>query len=353
MNNSYKAAFVMMATLSAPVLADNYGTSFNHKDWEVVCDNTLTCRAAGYSKEEEVADGSVGSVLLTRKAGADTPVTVDVVLAEMDADETVAQPALTLWIDGKTLGGVEAQDSDTWRLSDAQATALINAAKLSGKVEFKGGAQPFILSGDGATAVMLKMDDVQGRVGTPGALIKKGDKPESSVTAPVAAPVIQAVKVSATPERTLTEAEVASLTPKLLATLNNDSGCDRLQTPNEYADEGDSDITLTPLNDTEVLISTLCWRAAYNEGYGFWVTDSKMQGAPVLITDSASDYSDGMISQGQRGRGIGDCWSSSEWVWEGKTFVQSSQSTTGMCRAIRAGGTWDLPSLVTQVKEPK
>jgi hypothetical protein len=34
-------------------------------------------------------------------------------------------------------------------------------------VEFKGGAKPFELSGDGATAVLLKMDDVQGRLDTP------------------------------------------------------------------------------------------------------------------------------------------------------------------------------------------
>ncbi|MGK9172439.1 DUF1176 domain-containing protein [Yokenella regensburgei] len=353
MNNSYKAAVLMMATLSAPVLADDSGTAFNHKDWEVVCDNTLTCRAAGYSQEEEVAGGSVGSVLLTRKAGADTPVTVDVVLAEMEADETVQQPKLTLWVDGTDRGEVEAQDSDTWHLSDAQTSALIAAVKGSGKVEFRGGAKPFILSGDGATAVLLKMDDVQGRVGTPGALSKKGDKPESGVTAPVPAPVIQAAKVSEAPERTLTEAEVAALKPKLIATLNKDSGCDRLETPDENAEEGDNDITLTPLNESHVLISALCWRAAYNEGYGFWVTDSKMQGTPVLVTDSASDYSDGLISLGQRGRGIGDCWSSAEWVWDGKAFVQSSRSTTGMCRYIRAGGTWDLPSFVAEVKTPE
>jgi hypothetical protein len=119
------------------------------------------------------------------------------------------------------------------------------------------------------------------------------------------------------------------------------------------ADEGDNDISLTPLDDTHALISTLCWRAAYNEGYGFWVIDSKLAGEPVLVTDSASDYSDGLISLGQRGRGIGDCWASAEWVWDGKAFTQSSESTTGMCRYVRAGGTWDLPSFVAQVKEPE
>ena len=40
-----------LAVLSLPALAKT-GVSFSHKDWEVVCDNTLTCRAAGYSAEE-------------------------------------------------------------------------------------------------------------------------------------------------------------------------------------------------------------------------------------------------------------------------------------------------------------
>jgi hypothetical protein len=40
-------------------------------------------------------------------------------------------------------------------------------------------------------------------------------------------------------------------------------------------------------------------------------------------------------------------------VWDGKAFTQSSESTTGMCRYVRAGGTWDLPSFVAQVKEPE
>lgn len=347
MNKSYKAALVMIATLSAPVMAENNGTTFNHKDWEVVCDNTLTCRAAGYSKEEEAS----GSVLLVRKAGADAPLVVDVVLTEMESDETAPQPKLVLWIDDKEVGEVEPEDSDTWRLSPAQATALVEAVKGSGKVEFKGGAKPFLLSGDGAAAVLLKMDDVQGRVDTPGALAKKGDKPESGVLAAKPAPVIQAAKVSDATDRPLTEAEVTMLKPKLIAALPKDNNCERLKSPDPQAEEGDNDINLTPLDATHALLSALCWRGAYNEGYGFWVIDSKLAGEPVLVTDSASDYSDGLISLGQRGRGIGDCWASAEWVWDGKAFAQSSESTTGMCRYIRAGGTWDLPSFVSTVKE--
>ncbi|RYD40495.1 MAG: DUF1176 domain-containing protein, partial [Verrucomicrobiaceae bacterium] len=45
------------------------------------------------------------------------------------------------------------------------------------------------LSLSGLNAVLLKMDEAQDRIGTPGALVRRGNKPESSVLAPVPPPV--------------------------------------------------------------------------------------------------------------------------------------------------------------------
>ncbi|XTZ37823.1 DUF1176 domain-containing protein [Salmonella enterica] len=347
MNSSISAALVIAAALSFSALAEQNSIAFDYKDWEVVCDNTLTCRAAGYSTEEEAS----GSVLITRTAGPDTPVTVDVMLADIESDDAAVQGSLTLLIDGQSQGEVTGEDDGSWRLTNDQATRLIEAVKGRGRVEFNGGAKPFVLSTDGAYAVLVKFDDAQGRVSTPGALIKKGDKAEDSVRAAIAAPMIQAAKVDEGEERTLRGQEVTALTPRLLAALSSGTECERLSSPPEVSDEGDNDITLSPLNNNYALISTLCWRGAYNEGYGYWIIDKKLKGKPQFITNSASDYSDGVITLSQRGRGIGDCWALAEWVWDGETFRKSSESTTGMCRYIRAGGAWDLPELVTVVKE--
>lgn len=344
MENGVWAGLVALAILSAPVMAQESGVSFSHKDWEVVCDNTLTCRAAGYSSEE----GTVGSVLFTRQAGANTVVSGELTLGEV-ADSDVPADRVTLWINDQPAGEVKPGIVD-WELSAIQTQKIIAAVKGSEKVEFKGGPDSFVLSGEGAYAVLLKMDDVQGRPGTPGALTKKGDRPESSVRAAIPAPVIHQVKPENSQERTLTTPELAVLRPKLLATLNEDALCERIQPSKDYEAET---ISLTPLDNTHSLISTLCWRAAYNEGYGYWLVDSKLEGKPVLITDSGSDYVEGVISLSQKGRGIGDCWSMASWVWDGETFRQSNQATTGMCRNIRLGGTWDLPTWVTDVKPAK
>lgn len=46
--------------------------SFAHHDWSLACDNTRTCRAAGYQSDDEQLPVSV---LHTRKAGLQQPVT--------------------------------------------------------------------------------------------------------------------------------------------------------------------------------------------------------------------------------------------------------------------------------------
>jgi hypothetical protein len=65
---------VASATAGAYPRSDLPSTTFSHKDWELACDNTRTCRAAGYHEED---DGPNATILLTRAAGPNQPVTVE------------------------------------------------------------------------------------------------------------------------------------------------------------------------------------------------------------------------------------------------------------------------------------
>ena len=98
------------------------------------------------------------------------------------------------------------------------------------------------------------------------------------------------------------------------------------------------------------MATTLCWRAAYNEGYGMWVLDASLKGPATFITETASDFSEGHIYSAQKGRGIGDCWAIAEWVWNGQQFVQTVDRWTGMCKGLAAGGVWDLDQIEAVVK---
>ena len=70
-------ALITTGLFALPTLAsDSYGTpsegwGFVKDDWQLVCDNTLTCRAAGYAAEGLVSSDKLGdaSVLITVEAG--------------------------------------------------------------------------------------------------------------------------------------------------------------------------------------------------------------------------------------------------------------------------------------------
>ncbi|QHP57132.1 DUF1176 domain-containing protein [Pectobacterium carotovorum] len=323
-------------------------STFFHKDWEVVCDNTLTCRAAGYSSEEQYTGEDKKaqdvSILLTRHAGQNTPITADVILAEV-YQAIPKSTTLTLTIDGVDKGQLISTGDNLWQLNEKQIPVVLQALKGSGKVAFHHNGVVSELSGAGAYAVLLKMDEKQGRIGTTDAITKKGNK--SSMLSAVTAPVIYAAVTKQEASRTLTDAEQSAIQKKLLKTLNAD--CDRLQPQDDQKAEP---IELTPLNDSMSLLSTLCWRAAYNEGYAYWVIDNAMQTQPQLVTTDGTDYENGEITSVQKGRGLADCMSYDAWTWDGKTFQRSSASLTGSCRMIQLGGTWDLPYWTTTVVKP-
>jgi hypothetical protein len=321
------------------------GISFSHKNWEVVCDNTRTCRMAGYSSDY------CGSVLITRAAGPNTPLEGKVTLADYcDENEVCKLPrVLTLWIDGQSKGKLDLWEKElVYPLTQVQTRELLAAARNNGTIEFdEGEPESFTLSGQGVSAVMLKMDEVQGRIGTPGALIRKGEKPEESVLPPLPMPVIRAARVSDTPPRALTQPEAAALKPLLLQSKGKDESEEECVFDDpEIAEIG---LTLTPLDERYVLISTSCWVAAYNGGDAYWVMDSALKGTPKFVTTVANAYANGMLHGGFKGRGLGDCLYGVDWVWDGREFRQSAEWHTGMCRGIHAGGTWHLPKFVTQI----
>ena len=125
--------------------------------------------------------------------------------------------------------------------------------------------------------------------------------------------------------------------------------CEKLDSTSATAGE----LEVRRFTKDKLLVSHTCWIAAYNTGDGYWVVDAKPPYAAILVTTSATDYDDGVITSFQKGRGIGDCAGTATWTWDGRTFAQTSDTTTGMCRQITPGGAWDLPTLVTTVRKSR
>ena len=340
-----------IAAAAAPAIAE--GVRFWHEDWELACDNTGICRAAGY--HEDRADLPV-SVLVTRRPGPATRPEVKLVLGNYTEPAAVKalppQPVLTMRVNDRSLGAVRlGKDGLSGTLSRAQAAALLAALpKAQARVSWHHGDAKWVLSDQGARAVMLKMDEAQGRLGTPGALVDRGTRDEQQVPGPRPLPLLKVPALPPTLEadRTWPQRQGPALLAALRATVTDARAeCALLE------EDEPPPLEVRRLNDRQLLVSTRCWTAAYNGGSGAWVVNRQPPYAPVLVTDSASDINDTEIIASHKGRGLGDCWSHEAWTWTGTRFVRSSAGSRGMCKLILPGGPWDLPTLVTRVQQSR
>jgi hypothetical protein len=340
----------LMGSLTLPMAiaaGDVASVGFDHHDWELVCDNTRTCRAAGYHSEEQ-GDSPPVSMLLTRRAGPSAPVTAEVTLGDVDeatpARDSTNQTALRLRINGRTVPGALAQRNGHFVLNEAQVQAVLASLKRSSRIELLRGPERWVLSDRGATAVLLKMDEAQGRLNTPGALVRPGTRPEAQVLPAVPAPVVVAAPLAPAKSEDATFVERhAQALEKAVTGIPGAERCPR------WEDNG-ADFEVSRLDAHRLLLSSWCWLAAYNSGTAYWVINDRPPFQPVFITDSATDFAKGTLSASHKGRGIGDCWGHEAWTWDGRRFTPTSAYTTGMCRLVAAGGTWVLPTLVTTVK---
>lgn len=343
----------MLAAFLLPFAAHAFnpaGLAFSHNDWQLACDNTGTCRAAGYHSDE--GENLAVSVLLTRKAGPKSTVSAQVMLGEYGENPALAAlPArfkLTLKVNGKAFGQVAIdKGSLVSDLSPEQVNALLLALPRHANIEFAGKRDTWVVSDKGAAAVLLKMDEYQGRIGTTGALVRKGSLPEASV--PAAAPVPTITRVDYAKAQAGDERFVESNRKTLLEALRSslkEADCNLLMAD----DAPEPDLTAQRLSGTQMLVSTRCWLGAYNVGEGYWVVSHKPPFNPVLVSTSISEVGTEDLHESHKGRGLGDCWASRTFTWDGKQFRLSEASTTGMCRLMATGGAWALPTVVTNVR---
>ena len=324
------------------------GFHFGYKDWEVACDNTGTCRAAGY--HEESSESRV-SVLVTRRPGPGTRPEVQLMLGSYSVTPGLKplppRPVVTMYVNDRPLGAVRLDEAQPSMLSRAQAAALLAALPRAGpRITWNHSYYEWVLSDQGARAVLLKMDEAQGRLNTPGALVARGTRDERQVPGPRPAPVITAPPMPATvdADRTWPERQGPALLAALRATVAKGDMCSLLM------EDLDRPWEVWRLNARQLLVGTPCWTAAYNGGSGAWVVNERPPYAPVLVTDSASAINDTEVVASHKSRGLGDCWNHEAWAWDGTRFERSSTRSTGMCRLMQPGGTWNLPTLVTRVR---
>lgn len=321
-------AAMSSVAMSSAVSADGVAT---YKDWTIGCDNTKRCTAIGRGTVE-FAIGAY--VVVKREAG---PAAVPAVEVVLPMDGPPAGVTLTIAADDPKAGvlpkGTTAVDDNGYvrtRFSGDEAAAFVAAVRNASRLQVTpkpGGADAAsAVSLSGMSAALLKMDDVQGRVGTVTALVKAGQKPASAVPAAPALPVVAAVKL----------AELSGSGPKSLPREPAaDTGC-----PEQSLEIGFS------LGGSTALWGTCTSAGAYNFFYDFYVFDGAKQRPAVFPQPPGTGEASGSLTNPwlsddgraigafEKGRGLGDCGVLGSWAFDGKALQVVEYSMMGDCVGV-------------------
>ena len=339
-----KYLLLALLPLSAMAASTSIQGIGNYQDWDLVCDNTGTCRMAGY--QDESSDPV--SILFTRAAGENAAVEGKFTIlpfGEADRDVQVGQD-IEIWLNGKSLGKVKhISDDAPDKLTEEQTKALLNGLKKESEIRLTYGKTTLKVSDKGAAAAMLKMDEFQQRLNTPSALIRQGQE-KHAVLAPKVEPKIDAVSVKnrKTIELKLGEKQYDNV----LALLRKaHDGC-------VDEDLESQDITIYPLTHNKVLAEALCFKGAYQGTNYYAVLDDKLSKVEQVLAEQYNEagYDEkqgyAFVRGSYKGRALGDCLAGQDAVWNGKIFIRTSEWTTGSCKGL-PGGTWQLPIFVSNV----
>ena len=336
---------LLLTLLPVAAMATSIKGMGNYQDWDLVCDNTGTCRMAGY--QDESSDPV--SILFTRAAGENAAVEGKLTIlpfGEADRDVQVGQD-IEIWLNGKSLGKVKhISDDAPDKLTEEQTKALLSGLKKESEIRLTYGKTTLKVSDKGAAAAMLKMDEFQQRLNTPSALISQGQE-KHAVLAPKVEPKIDAVSVK---NRKTTELKLGEKQyDNVLALLRKaHDGC-------VDEDLESQDIMIYPLTHNKVLAEALCFKGAYQGTNYYAVLDDKLSKVEQVLAEQYNEagYDEkqgyAFVRGSYKGRAIGDCWDGQDAVWNGKIFIRTSDWMTGGCYKGFTGGAWQLPTFVSDI----
>lgn len=327
-----RAALVAVA-LAAAAFASHAATPVRRtfSDWTVICDNGLRCVA------QTGDDNGQRALQIERDAGPDASAWLEMTgpVADLVDDRPIRYPAPAWWNnEDEGVAGRGTRDLGTiQRFIDA----VRNGSQLHADTDEAGPG----LSLKGLSAALLFIDDTQGRVGTRGALLRRGDKPDASVPAAPPLPVLQA----ATAPRALGEADATRLVAQLRrmqAQALAQADCD--EPPPSSGDEA------WPLTDSEALVHLGCFMGAY-QGSGLLFRVPRAQPAkalrvllPALPGEPPRDFvtnvdyapATAQLSHYAKGRGLGDCGEIASWTFDGHAFVLAGFTSMDLCNGVNA-----------------
>ena len=336
---------LLLTLLPVAAMATSIKGIGNYQDWDLVCDNTGTCRMAGY--QDESSDPV--SILFTRAAGENAAVEGKFTIlpfGEADRDVQVGQD-IEIWLNGKSLGKVKhISDDEPDKLTEEQTKALLSGLKKESEIRLTYGKTTLKVSDKGAAAAMLKMDEFQQRLNTPSALIRQGQE-KHAVLAPKVKPKIDAVSVNNRKTIELKHGEKQFNHVLALLRKAHDGCVDE--------DLESQDITIYPLTHNKVLAEALCFKGAYQYTNYYAVLDDKLSKVEQVLEDQYTfayydEKLNALIVEGSyKSSGLAESWYGHEAAWNGKTFITTAEYTSGSGKGFIGGAWGGLPTFVSEI----
>ncbi len=318
--------FLLLSSILAHGSEKETESHFTYHDWEITCDNTHTCRMAGYSPRNE---DSI-SVYFERKAGKNEQFLGRLRIEDYDTEKYFENPKIgELFLNSQSLGKVDFNKHGISELNDYQINKIISNAKKNNKIEIKIEQRKWSISDRGLAAVLLKMQEYQ----------------NNKVS--ISPPELHYQKVTEFKEFPLTAEQKNGFLTKLNEMFSDESSTDL-----GYCNDISEVYSVHQISSDKLVITTECALFAYNSNSLIIITDNDLNIQYINSEMNGLDYDpeSQMLfgSLHHKIRGVGDCWFSSFTVWNGKVFVDAAINHTGMCRSF-AGGAWQFPTYITDV----
>ncbi|MDF7776973.1 DUF1176 domain-containing protein [Sphingomonas sp. AOB5] len=303
-------------------------------DWAVACDNIKACEMTsltpGDGSEDKPGYDAV-SFSLSRAAGPAGGFSIEV---QMPSTEDGSE--VSVRIDGNIITGKIPKDG-LIRFTGADAARIVAAMAKGETIQIADIADSLVglVSLKGSSAALRYIDAGQGRAGTVTAAVAKGAKPASAVPAAVAPPVIRYPRPSG---------RAVPMPAAMRAALDKETECGEI-----YAGgEGELPVVETfALGGGKTLALLPCGNGAYNYStIPYVISGGKASLAPFdrmpegmgggdgrpELVNAGFDTKTNALTSYAKGRGIGDCGASEDYVWDGTRFRLIAARAMPDCR---------------------
>ena len=304
-----------------------------YRDWLLVCDNALRCEVSAMVEDAQHA------VRIMREAGPQTPVTLRVeAMGALDADLLRIDDSPTVLQTLPWEAGADDNHYSDLTLTGEAARRAVAELRDARQLDLGDTADDPIVSLMGLTAALLAMDEAQGRLDTPGALVRTGPLRESRVHAPAALPVVPAYPIAAAPAPAMLASAVRKTHSQVLA-----DRCEQpLQGPRDSAHALDADVALVLLECQRTttqrrFLGFIVPRTQPERALGLVLPAPAGSGAVTdgpLLTSAWFDPDTGTLTVAHKGSGLADCGYFGQWRFDGQGFALATYLEQQTCTGL-------------------